>query len=420
MKKAITADMNEERAVKVVAEQHGTISYRQAFWIVAYAFAVTLLSSTLPTPLYVVYQHLWHFSSVTLSLIFATYALGVLVALLWFGRLSDQIGRRRILLSGLIAATCGAILFVLAQNIVWLFAARFLTGIAVGLAVGTATATLVELYQGEGTHFAALVGTASSAIGFGVGPLLTGLFAQYVAFPTHLVFFIYLALLIPALFFTGKIPETVQIGKLGKAHWTLRPQRLSVPKEIRGPFMLASITLFCGFGTIGLFTALAPSLIISLLHMRNLAVSGSAVALIFATMTVAQLTLRRLSVRQAISAGMVLLIVGLCLMLLAFAEQSLLLFLISTICLGFGPGLAYMGSLALANLIAPPLRRAEVMSSYFVVGYLGNALPALGVGIAIGLIGSFAAIATFVVVIGLLSLILLISAVVSPRLTDLS
>ena len=106
-------------------------------------------------------------------------------------------------------------------------------------------------------------------------------------------------------------------------------------------------------------------------------------------------------------------------MLLAFAEQSLLLFLISIIFLGIGPGLAYMGSLELANRIAPSMHRAEVLSSYFVVGYLGNALPALGVGIAIGLIGSFNAIAAFVVVIGLLSLTILISAVVWPRLTDL-
>ena len=413
MEKSITTDMSEERCVNVASGKERVL-YRRAFWVVAYAFAITLLSSTLPTPLYVVYQRLWHFSSATLSLIFATYALGVLVALLWFGRLSDQIGRRPILLSGLLSATCGTVLFELAQNIVWLFAARLLTGIAVGLAVGTATASLVELYPHKDTRFAALVGTASSAIGFGLGPLLAGPLAQYVPFPTHLVFFVYLALLMLALYFTRGIPETVPIGK---AHWTVRPQRLSVPKEIRGPFVLAAITLFCGFGTIGLFTALAPSLVINLLHMHNLAVSGGIVALLFATMTGAQLALRRLPVRQAICAGMVLLIIGLCLMLLAFAEQSLLLFLISTVCLGVGPGLSYMGSLALVNLIAPPLRRAEVMSSYFVIGYLGNALPALGVGIAIGLIGSFAAIATFVVVIGLLSLVLLTSAVVSPRLT---
>ncbi|HCI81075.1 MAG TPA: MFS transporter [Ktedonobacter sp.] len=418
MKKAITASLNETRVVKVVAEQHGTISYRQAFWVVAYAFAVTLLSSTLPTPLYVVYQHLWHFSSVTLSLIFATYALGVLFALLWFGRISDQIGRRRVLLSGLIIAVCGAILFVLAQNIVWLFAARFMTGIAVGLATGTATATLVELYSGKDTRFAALIGTASSAIGFGLGPLVTGLLAQYAPLPTHLVFFIYLVLLMLALFLTRGIPETVQIRRVGETHWTLRPQRLSVPKEIRGPFVLAAITLLCGFGTIGLFTALAPSLVINLLHMRNLAVSGSAVALIFAMMAIAQLSLRRLTIRQTITVGMLLLITGLCLMLLAFAEQSLLLFLISIVFLGIGPGLAYMGSLELANRIAPSMHRAEVLSSYFVVGYLGNALPALGVGIAIGLIGSFNAIAAFVVVIGLLSLTLLISALVQPRLTN--
>ena len=408
MRKVITADMHVEQAGNVVVEK-GTVSRRRAFWIVAYAFVVVLLSSTLPTPLYVVYQRLWHFSSTTLSLIFVTYMLGAMFALLWFGRLSDQIGRRRVLLSSLMLATCGAVLFVLAQNIAWLFAARLLTGIAVGPALGTATAALVELYPGKDTRFAALVGTASSTISFALGPLLAGLLVQYMPLPTHLVFFIYLALLAFALFFTRAIPETVQVGKV---RWSLRPQRLSVPEEIRSSFVLAAITLFCVFGTIGLFTALAPSLVINLLHMRNLAVSGSIVALIFAAMLSAQLSLSRLPIRQAIATGMILLIIGLCLMLLAFAEQSLFLILLSTAFLGFGLGLSYVGSLALVNRIAPPLSRAEVLSSYFVVGYVGSVLSGLGVGIAIDSIGSFAAIATFVVVIGLLSLIMMIDAIV--------
>jgi len=401
MKKAVIVEMDEEQALNV-ASKKGQLSYRQAFWVVAYSFAVVLLSSTIPTPLYVVYQRLWHFSSITLTLIFATYAVGVLLALLCFGRLSDQIGRRRVLLSSVIIATSGAILFVLAQGIVWLILARLLTGIAVGLSVGTATATLVELGVHRDSRFAALVSTASSVIGFGLGPLLTGLLAQYVLLPTRLVYFIYLALLIPALLYTGRIPETVQIAASG---WTVRPQRLNVPTEIRGSFMLAAITLLCGFGTVGLFTALAPSLVITLLHMRNLAVSGAIVALIFATSTSVQLALRRLRPRQAIGSGMILLIFGLFLMVLAFGEQSLLLFLISTICLGFGQGLSYMGSLVLVNLIAPPLHRGEVVSSYFVVGYLGNALPALSVGIAASLIGLDAAITGLAVCIGVLALI---------------
>ena len=68
-----------------------------AFWLIAYGFAVTMLGTALPTPLYVIYQVQWHFSTSLITLIFATYAVGVLAALLFAGPLSDQVGRRPVL-----------------------------------------------------------------------------------------------------------------------------------------------------------------------------------------------------------------------------------------------------------------------------------------------------------------------------------
>ena len=68
-----------------------------AFWLIAYVFAATMLGTTLPTPLYVIWESQWHFSSGTVTLIFAVYAAGVLSALVFAGRASDQVGRRPVL-----------------------------------------------------------------------------------------------------------------------------------------------------------------------------------------------------------------------------------------------------------------------------------------------------------------------------------
>src|SRR5690349_21761648 len=73
-----------------------------AFWLVALAFLVVLVGPTMPTPLYVIYQAKWGFSATTLTLVFATYAAGVLTSLLLFGRLSDEVGRRSVLLGALV------------------------------------------------------------------------------------------------------------------------------------------------------------------------------------------------------------------------------------------------------------------------------------------------------------------------------
>src|SRR4051812_47774024 len=68
-----------------------------AFWLLAVIFGLLLFSAAAPTPLYAVYQAEWHFSPTKLTLIFATYGLGVLTALIAFGALSDRVGRRPVL-----------------------------------------------------------------------------------------------------------------------------------------------------------------------------------------------------------------------------------------------------------------------------------------------------------------------------------
>ena len=77
-----------------------TPSRTRAFAIVAFAFVVAMAGTTLPTPLYPIYEEQFGFSGVTVTVIFATYAVGVIAALVLFGNLSDRIGRKRVLAAG--------------------------------------------------------------------------------------------------------------------------------------------------------------------------------------------------------------------------------------------------------------------------------------------------------------------------------
>src|SRR2546423_7729373 len=74
---------------------------RVAFWLLAFVFAATMLGTTLPTPLYDIYQAQWHFSAAIVTVIFAVYAAGVLAALLLAGRSSDQAGGKPVLATAL-------------------------------------------------------------------------------------------------------------------------------------------------------------------------------------------------------------------------------------------------------------------------------------------------------------------------------
>ena len=62
----------------------------------------------------------------------------------------------------------------------------------------------------------------------------------------------------------------------------------------------------------------------------------------------------------------------------------------TTLC-GVAAGLGYRGNLQVVNQIAPERLRAEVVSSYFICCFIGNALPVIGVGVLSAAAGSIMA-----------------------------
>jgi MFS family permease len=137
--------------------KRGRLGRPAAFALTAYAFAVTMLGTTLPTPLYGLYRAKFGFSELTVTIIFATYAAGVIAALLLFGPLSDEIGRRRVLLGGMALSALSGLTFVLADGLGALLVGRALSGLSAGIFTGTATATLLDLAPDGGRGRATLV-----------------------------------------------------------------------------------------------------------------------------------------------------------------------------------------------------------------------------------------------------------------------
>ena len=162
---------------------------------VAYVIGAAFLGSTIVTPLYALYRREFGFSEITLTLIYAVYVLGNLGALLIFGRFSDQVGRRRVALPAFGVAFVSALLFFFAAGTAWLFAARLLSGLAVGVISGTSTAWLAELFGPERRNSATLLATSANLLGAAAGPLLGGLLAEYAPRPLQLPFALYILLL---------------------------------------------------------------------------------------------------------------------------------------------------------------------------------------------------------------------------------
>src|SRR5689334_16878844 len=150
-----------------------------AFAAIAAIFVTFTAASSAPSPLYVVYQQLWSFSAVTLTVVFAVYVVGLIGALLVLGALSDHVGRRPVLAAAVALEAVSLVLFLAAGDVGVLLVARFLQGIATGAALTTLSATLVDLDPPHAKGRAGLLNSIVPTAGLSLGSLGAGALVQY-------------------------------------------------------------------------------------------------------------------------------------------------------------------------------------------------------------------------------------------------
>ena len=339
--------------------------------------ALLFMGSSLLTPLYELYSSIYRLDALGLTLIYAVYVIGNLTALLFFGRLSDQLGRRPIILIGLALAALSNVLFLVAGTSGWLFAGRIVSGCAVGIGSGAATAWIAESTPKERGPLAASTMTAFNFAGLTLGPIVAGTLVQYAPWPLRLPFLAYLGLIAIVALLVFAARETLDRASTDRL--SLRP-RLGVPAGARLGFAAPAAAGFVAMATVGYYAALGPTMIHQTINVTNRALSGAIVAELFAIAAIVILLTRRLEPRRALLAGLIVAPFGLATLAAVQAWPSLPLMLVGTMLSGIAAALSYRGGLGVVNALAPPDRRAELASAYFICCFLGNALPIVGVG----------------------------------------
>ncbi|WP_192243120.1 MFS transporter [Mesorhizobium silamurunense] len=376
-----------------------------AMAVVAAMIAALFAGSTALTPLYVIYKQAFGFSQITLTLVYAVYVVGNLAALLFFGRLSDIVGRRPAAMAAMGVAVVSALFFLFAENLAWLDAARILSGLGIGIGAGTGTAWLAELIEGEDKSRAAIIATSTNFVGLGLGALTSGLLAEYAPWPLRLTFAVYLALLVLVMLLIWRTRETVS-ERRRLSDIPIRP-RLSVPDSIRARFVAPAVTGFGAMALVGFYAALAPSVLAQQLHVTNHAEAG---ALFFELAVVTAATIlatARLASRTVMLAALVLMIPTVALVVAAQVFASMAMMIVATAFCGVAAALGYRGGLQVVNHIAPADRRAEVVSAFFICCFCGNALPVIGIGMLSSLTNATVASLAFAGMITIFSLVAL-------------
>jgi len=356
-----------------------------ALYLLASLIVSLLAASSAPTPLYARYARQWGFTPITTTVVFGVYAVAVLAALLVFGRLSDYVGRRPVLLTALAVQIAAMVVYATAGGVGELMAARVIQGLSTGAAIGAIGAGMLDIDRGRG----ALANALSPGLGTGSGALLSALAVQFLPAPTHLIYLALIVVFAAQAVGIAALRETVTPSRITAA--TLTPD-VRLPSSVRGPVLAAAPVLFAVWALAGLYGALGPALVQALTGSANVVLGGASLTVLTATSATCVYLFRNAPARAVMLTGIAALVAGVAITLAALGTGSAPLFFAGTAVSGIGFGSGFQGGIRTVVPVAAARDRAGVLSLLFVISYLGMGVPAVAAGFGathgLGLLGS--------------------------------
>lgn len=353
---------------------------RLPYVVVAIVALLPGIVSNIPTPIYRLYVAEWGLTPFTVTIVFGVYVVGVVLALLFLGGISDAIGRRPALVASIPLLLVSLLLFVLADGIALLLVARVLQGTVAGIVAGAAGATLAELHVrrdvAAAARYSALTGPIAMAIAVSGSTILVELAPHPTTVPYLVAVVPLLAMLVLLL---STVPETVA----ERTGARLRVQRVSVPAEVRPVFATASAGGIATWAVAGLYLSLGPQLTAIVVGEGRPAIGGVAVVTFVVAGLVGERVTRRASTRALTVLGCLGLALGIAVTVLGVRMGSLLAFSLGTILAGLAWLLPFLGGMRRVAAVAPAERRAETMSAFFLLGFVALAVPVVAVGAAV-------------------------------------
>jgi MFS family permease len=369
-------------ASAVPAAQRGR--HRSGFWAAAFAFLIVMAVATLPSPLYGLYRIRDHLSALTITVVFAIFAGSTIAVLLRDSSIAARIGRRGTMRTAV--ATMMLAMGVLAawKDLPGLLIGRVITGVAVGLAAGTAITYLVELRLRADPKAspvrARTIGTSVTVGALGVGPLVAGCLAQWVPFPLTVPYLVFVGLGAIALIGLWTAPETGATTRPAATEKKPAGPR----RKVRLPVPAAAGTL-AAFSANGLFAALSGLILVTTLHHPSHALAGAALFILFACGVLSQLI--ALQASRVLALGMGSMLAGLALLVVSvrLSTPNLAMFLVAGALIGAGSGAVFKGTTGIVLGASPPESRVAMTSDLLIALYVGLAVPVIGAGVALDL-----------------------------------
>ncbi|SMH47294.1 Predicted arabinose efflux permease, MFS family [Rathayibacter oskolensis] len=350
---------------------------RGSFWVSTLVLALCLWSSGSPSVLYPSYAREWDLSSVVITTVFSAYPAALLLALLVVGDLSDAIGRRRTMLLGIALISVSAVAFSFADGVALLYVGRALQGVGTALALGAASASLVDNNVSGNPRVPSSLTTVSTATGLTLSLLLSGALAQYAPLPLQLSFWV---LAVVGAATLALLAVSRDDRPAGARRW--RPSLPHVPAGLGWVYACATLAVSVAYAVGALVLSLGAEMARELTGTTDLLVTGSVLALSSVVIGATALAIQRLHAHLAIVLGAVISVAALGLMEWTAAAGSLPLFIAFAVVGGVGYSLSFSGGLSLVGRTAPAEHRGSMISAVYLLSYLGQAVTAVAAGVA--------------------------------------
>lgn len=314
------------------------------------------------------------------DVLFGVYAVGLIVALLVCGPPADAWGRAALMRpAALVSVLATLVLMAGVHSFALLLLGRLLAGVASGAAFAAGTAWVKELSLQEDASDAqsgARRAAISLSAGFGVGPLVAGLVAQFAPAPLVTAYVPHVLVTLAVLPALWRTPETVVVKGVSVGALV---RRMQVPdaRDRRFVAVVAPMAPWVFLAPSVAFAVL-PSLVSARTGRYQLAFAAVVPLVTLGAGVLVQPFGRRLDgsggVRGA-ALGLCCVAAGLALGAVAAATASPWWVLVASVFLGTGYGLCLVAGLLETQRIADPARLAGLTGVYYALTYVGFAAP---------------------------------------------
>jgi len=354
-----------------VAQQ---LSRPAALWVQAFILITFMAASSAPTPLYSLYRENWGFSAITLTVVFGVYALSLLLALLVVGSISDHVGRRPVIIGALLLNIAAMVLFVTANDVSMLIAARLLQG----LATGTATSALAAGLMDADRLRSPLINSISPMIGLAFGALGASVLMQFAPAPLHLVYVFLIVLMVLQTVVACFLPD---MAERRPGVWAAMRPTVTVPGQAWRVLLLIAPLDVAGWALGGFYFSLGPTLAVQVTGNHAPVIGGLMIFTLTIVAAVSVFLLRAWPPQRMLKLGAVTLMLGVATTLAGVHASSVLLLFVGTGISGIGFGVGFLGSLRTLLPVALPQERAGLMAAFYIMSYLALSIPAMLAGV---------------------------------------